>query len=326
MKAVVFTKYGPPDVLSYEEVEKPVPGDNDVLVKVHAACINDWDWGNLRGKPFINRMIFGLFRPKRSNILGCDMAGRVEKVGANVKKFKEGDEVFGDLSNSGFATFAEYVSAPENALVPKSPSMTFKQAAALPQAGALAVQGLRDKGQVKKGQRVLINGAGGGVGTLGVQIAKLAGAEVTCVDAKEKLDLLTSLGADHVIDYKKVDYTKTGKQYDLILDNVVTRSMFSYKRTLRPGGRLLMIGGDIPRIIRIALTAPLISGRKKLGILGLRPNVGLDYLNELFEAGKLKIMIDRTYKLKEVPEAFRFFGTAKHKGKIVITVVPDKKS
>jgi NADPH:quinone reductase-like Zn-dependent oxidoreductase len=326
MKAVVYTKYGPPEVLKYKDVSKPVPKDDEVLVKIHAACVNDWDYGNMIGKPFINRMIIGMTRPKRAKILGCDIAGKVEAVGRNVKKFKPGDEVFGDLSDHGFGAFAEYVCAPENALVSKSPKMTFEEAAALPQAGALAVQGIRDKGKLQKGQKLLINGAGGGVGTIGLQIAKLIGAEVTCVDSKDKLDMLSSLGADHVIDYRKEDYTKSGKTYDLILDVLVNRSMFKYKRSLTPRGKYLMIGGSIPRIFMIALFSPLISGKKKLGILGLRTNKGLDYLNKLYEAGNLKVIIDSKYKLSEVPEALRYFGTAKHKGKIIITVVPEKKS
>jgi NADPH:quinone reductase-like Zn-dependent oxidoreductase len=319
MKAIVYTKYGPPDVLQLKEVAKPTPKDNEVLVEVHAASVNDWDWGLLRGKPFVNRLLFGLRKPK-VKILGCDIAGRVEAVGRNVKQFQPGDEVFGDISGCGMGGFAEYVCARENVLAPKSASMTYEQAAAVPQAAVLALQGLR-KGQIQPGQKVLINGAGGGVGTFGVQIAKSFGAEVTGVDSTGKLDMVRSIGADQVIDYTKEDFTKSGRRYDLILDVVVYRSIFDYKRALSPKGIFVMIGGSIPRVFLIALTAPLITRSKKLVILAHKPNSkDLIFMNNLFEAGKVVPVIDRRYPLSEVLEALRYFGKGHVQGKVVITV------
>jgi NADPH:quinone reductase-like Zn-dependent oxidoreductase len=325
VKAIVYTKYGPPGVLQFQEVEKPVAKDNEVLIKVHAASVNDWDWGLLRGRPFVNRLLFGLLKPK-TKILGCDIAGRVEAVGKNVKHFQPGDEVFGDLSGCGFGGFAQYVCAHEDVLALKHANLTFEEAAAIPQAGVLAVQGLH-KGKIQKGKKVLINGAGGGVGTFAVQIAKSFGAEVTCVDSTRKLDILLSMGAVHVIDYTKEDFTKNGQVYDLILDLVVYRSMFDYKRALGPKGILVMIGGSIPRIFQIVLTAPLIIRSKKLVILAHKPNPkDLIFINDLFEAGKVKPVIDRCYPLREVPEALRYFGEGHHQGKIVITLEHNNKT
>jgi NADPH:quinone reductase-like Zn-dependent oxidoreductase len=319
MKAIVYTKYGPPDVLQLKEVAKPTPKDNEVLVEVHAASVNDWDWGLLRGKPFVNRLLFGLRKPK-VKILGCDIAGRVEAVGRNVKQFQPGDEVFGDISGCGMGGFAEYVCARENVLAQKSASMTYEEAAVVPQAAVLALQGLR-KGQIQPGQKVLINGAGGGVGTFGVQIAKSFGAEVTGVDSTGKLDMVRSIGADQVIDYTKEDFTKSGRRYDLILDVVVYRSIFDYKRALSPKGIFVMIGGSIPRVFLIALTAPLITRSKKLVILAHKPNSkDLVFMNNLFEAGKVVPVIDRRYPLSEVAEALRYFGKGHVQGKVVVTV------
>jgi NADPH:quinone reductase-like Zn-dependent oxidoreductase len=325
MKAIVYAEYGPPDVLQLKEVPKPTPKEDEILIKVHAASVNDWDWGLLRGTPFVNRLMFGLLKPK-TKILGCDIAGRVEAVGKNVNQFQPGDEVFGDLSGSGFGGFAQYVCAREDVLALKHASMTFEEAAAVPQAGVLAVQGLR-KGQIQKGKKVLINGAGGGVGTFAVQIAKSFGAEVTGVDSTRKLDMLLSMGADHVIDYTKEDFTKNGQAYDLIIDVVVYRSMFDYKRALGPKGIFVMIGGSIPRIFQIVLTAPLITRSKKLVILAHKPNPkDLIFLNDLFEAGKVTPVIDRCYPLSEVPEALRYFGKGRHQGKIVITLEHNNKT
>jgi NADPH:quinone reductase-like Zn-dependent oxidoreductase len=299
MKAIVWTKYGPPDVLQLKEVGKPTPKDNEILIKVHAASVNSWDWELLRGKPFVNRLLFGLFKPK-IQILGIDIAGRVEGVGRNVKLFQPGDEVFGDISGCGMGGFAEYVSARENALAPKPASMTFEEAAAMPHTAVLALQGLRDKGHIKKGQKVLINGAGGGAGTFGVQIAKLFGAEVTCVDSPEKFDMLRSIGADQVIDYRREDFTKDGPVYDLILDVVTYRSILDYKRALAPKGIYVMLGGGSwGRVYQTIFLGPIISmtGRKKMIILVHKPNKGLAYIKELFEAGKLVPVIDRRYTL-----------------------------
>ncbi len=321
MKAIVCTKYGSPDVLQLKEVEKPTPKDNEVLVKVHAASVNDWDWGLLRGKPFMNRLLFGLLKPKNT-IFGCDIAGRVEAVGRNAKQFQPGDEVFGDLSGGGFGGFAEYVCARENALVMKPASMTFEEVAAVPQAAVLALTGLRYKGQIKPEQKVLINGAGGGMGTFAIQIAKSFGAEVTGVDSTRKLDLMRSIGADHVIDYTKEDFTKNGQCYDLILDNVVSRSIFDIKRVLSPKGIYVMVGGSMARFFQIMFLGLWISmlGSKKIGILAHKPNKDLAFIIELFEAGKVAPVIDRCYPLKEVAEALRYFGKGHAKGKIVITL------
>ncbi len=240
MKAIVYEKYGPPEVLQLKEVEKPTPKDDEVLIKVHVASANAAGWHLLRADPFFVRLMGGgLLKPK-NKILGADIAGRVEAVGRNVKQFQPGDEVFGDISGCGFGGFAEYVCARENALVLKPASMTFEEAAAIPQAAVLALQGLRDKRQIQPGQKVLINGAGGGVGTFAVQLAKYFGAEVTGVDSTKKLDMLRSIGADHVIDYTQKDYTKSGQCYDLILDVAAHRSIFDYKRALSPEGIYVM--------------------------------------------------------------------------------------
>jgi len=327
MKAIVYTQYGPPEVLQLKEVEKPTPKDNEVLVKVHAASVNDWDWGLLRGTPFMNRLFFGLLKPK-IKILGGDIAGRVEAVGRNAKQFQLGDEVFGDLSGCGFGGFAEYVCARENALALKPVSMTFEQAAAIPQAAVLALQGLRDKGQIQPGQKVLINGAGGGAGTFAVQIAKSFGAEVTGVDSTRKLDIMHSIGADHVIDYTQEDFTKNGQIYDFILDFAAHHSIFDYKRALSPKGIYVMVGGSSARILQVMFLGPLISmtTSKKMGILMHKPNKDLAFMKELFEAGKVKPVIDKRYPLSEVSEALRYFGEGRHKGKVVITMEHNNKT
>jgi NADPH:quinone reductase-like Zn-dependent oxidoreductase len=319
MKAIVFTKYGTPDVIELKETDKPVPKEDEVLIKVYAVSINDWDWGLLQGD-FINRLINGLFKPK-IKILGSDIAGIVEAVGKNVKKFQPGDEVYGDLSGR-WGGFAEYVCAGENALAMKPTGMTFEEAAAIPQAAMLAIQGLRDIGQIQPGQKLLINGAGGGVGTFAVQIAKLYGVEVTGVDRAGKLDMMRSIGFDHVINYEQEDCTKNGKSYDLILDVKTNRSIFDYTRVLNKNGIYVTVGGSLIRLLQAVFLRPWISmiSKKKICIVALKTNKDLVYMNELFEAGKIKPVIDRPYKLAEVPEALRLFGKGGHKGKIVITV------
>ena len=320
MKAMVFTKYGTPDVLELKEVDKPIPRDDEVLIKVCAVSINDWDWNLLQGIPFINRLLYGLLKPKKK-ILGSDIAGRIEAVGKNVDQFQPGDEVFGDLSGD-WGGFAEYVCARENALALKPAGMTFDEAAAIPQAAMLAIQGLRDKGQIQQGQKLLINGAGGGVGTFAVQIAKLYGVEVTGVDSSGKLDMLSSMGFDQVIDYTQEDFTKNGQCYDLILDVKTNRSIFDYARALSPNGIYVTVGGSMARLFQALILGPWISmiSKKKIRIVGLKPNKDLAYMNELFEAGKVKPVIDGPYKLSEVPEAIRYFGEGNHKGKVVITL------
>jgi NADPH:quinone reductase-like Zn-dependent oxidoreductase len=319
MKAIIYTKYGSPDVLQLKEVEKPYPKDDEVLIKAYAASINDWDDGLLHGD-FINRLINGLLKPKKK-ILGSDIAGRIEAVGKNVTRFKTGDDVYGDLSGC-WGGFAEYVCAREKELALKPATMSFEEAAAIPQAAMLAVQGLIDKGKIHPGQKLLINGAGGGVGTFGIQIAKLYGVEVTGVDRTDKLDMLRSMGFDHVIDYTKEDFTKNGKYYDLILDVKTNRSMFDYSRALSRNGIYVTVGGSMGRLFQALLFAPWISmiSKKHIRLVALKKNKDLAYMNELFEAGKIKPVIDGPYKLDEVPEAFRIFGKGDHKGKIVITM------
>jgi NADPH:quinone reductase-like Zn-dependent oxidoreductase len=322
MKAIVYERYGLPDVLEIKEVNKPTPRDHEVLVKVHAASINDWDWGLLRGTPFANRLIVsGLLKPK-IKILGCDIAGRVESVGRNVKQFQLGDEVFGDISGCGFGAFAEYVCARENALVLKPASMTFEEAAAMPQAAILALQGLRDKGQIQPGQKVLINGAGGGAGTFAVKIAKSFRAIVTGVDSTRKLDIMRSIGADHVIDYTQEDFTKNDQHYDLILDFAAYHSIFNYKRALSPKGIYVMVGGSTRIFQQVLFLGPLITVNtsKKMGVLMHKPNKDLAFMVKLFEAGKVKPVIDKRYPLSKVREALRYFGAGNARGKVVITV------
>lgn len=306
-------------MLQLAEVDKPVPKDDEVLIKVHAVSLNDWDIGLLQGD-FVNRIINGLLKPK-IKILGSDIAGRVEEVGKNVKQFRVSDEVFGDLSGS-WGGFAEYVCARENALALKPASMTFSEAAAIPQAAMLAVQGLIDRGQLQAGQKLLINGAGGGVGTFAVQIAKLYGVEITGVDSSRKLDMLRSIGFDHVIDYRLENFTKNGQQYDLILDAKTNRSVFDYTRVLTSNGIYVTVGGSMLRLLQVLFLAPWISmiSKKRMRIVALKTNKDLAYMISLFEAGQVKPVIDGPYKLKEVPEAFRIFGKGDHKGKIVITI------
>ncbi len=325
MKAIVYTKYGSPDVLQLEEVEKPNPKDNEVLVKVHAASLNAADLDYLRGKPIIRFQ--GLRKPKHK-ILGSDIAGRIEAVGRNTKQFQPGDEIFGDLFNCGFGAFAEYVCVPEKALALKPASMTFEEVATLPQSGLLALQGLRDKRQVQSGQKVLINGAGGGTGSFAVQIAKSFGAEVTGVDSTRKLDMMRSIGADHIIDYTQEDFTKSGQRYDLILDVVVSRSISDYKRALNPKGILRMVGGSLSRVFKNTFLGPLISRSKKMSIVAWKSmkKEDLVFMKELFEAGKVVPVIDRRYPLSEVAEALRYLEERHVQGKIVITVEHNNKT
>jgi NADPH:quinone reductase-like Zn-dependent oxidoreductase len=321
MKAVVVKRYGTPDVLELRDVAKPTPKADEVLVRVHAASVNDWDWEMLRGTSFLIRILNGLFTPK-VRIIGCDIAGSVEAVGENVKAFQPGDEVYGDLSMCGFGAFAEYACAPEAALARKPPRMTFEQAAAIPQAGMLAVQGLIDVGRIRSGQKVLLNGAGGGVGTFALQLARLHDVEVTVVDKAGKLDMLRAMGADHLMDYLEEDFTRNGKCYDLILDVKTNRSPFAYARALNPHGTYVTVGGSIPRLLQALALSPLISrlSNKHVRMVGLKQNKDLAYMNELFEAGKLVPVIDRAYELADVPEAFRLFGAGDHKGKIIVTM------
>jgi NADPH:quinone reductase-like Zn-dependent oxidoreductase len=325
MKAIVYTKYGPPDVLNLEEVREPTPRDDEVLIKVHAASANARDWRLLRADPFLVRLMGGGFLKPKHNTLGSDIAGRVEAVGGNVKQFQLGDEVFGDLSGGGFGGggFAEYVCARENALVSKPADMTFEEAAAVPMAAVTALQGLRDKGRIQPGQKVLINGASGGVGTFAVQIAKSFGAEVTGVCSTRKSDMVRALGADHVIDYTQEDFTRNGQRYDLILAVNGYRPISDYKRALNDKGIYVMVGGSSAQLFQALLLGPFVSmtGSKKMGALSAKPDQeDLVFVKELVEAGKVIPVIDRRYPLSGVAEALRYLEEGHARGKVVITV------
>jgi len=329
MKAIVYHKYGSPDVLELKEVEKPTPKDNEVLVKVHAASVNFADWGFLRGKPFIARLWSGLLKPK-FKILGGDIAGRVEAVGRSVKQFQPGDEVFGEISDCGWGGFAEYVCAGENALVLKPAKITFEEAATVPIAAITALQGICYKGQIQPGQKVLINGASGGVGTFAVQIAKSFGAEVTAVCSTSKLDMVRSIGADHVIDYTKEDFTKNGQCYDFIIAANGYHPISDYKRALSPRGIYSCTGGSVAQIFQSMFLGPWISmmGTKKMGNMGVAKTnqKDLNFIKELLETDKVKPVIDRCYPLSEAAEAFRYFGEGHARGKVVITLEHNNKT
>jgi NADPH:quinone reductase-like Zn-dependent oxidoreductase len=320
VRAILFTRYGSPDVLELREVEKPVPRDDEVLLRVHAASLNDWDWQALQGIPFVNRLMFGPLRPKKQ-ILGSDVAGQIEAVGRSVTRFRPGDEVFGDLSGT-WGGFAEYVCAQEGALALKAPEMSFEQAAAIPQAALLALQSLRLMGPIREGQKLLINGAGGGVGTFAIQMVRQSGVEVTGVDRPEKFDMLRGMGVQHVIDYTREDFTRSGELYDRILDVKTTRSIFEYARALAPNGIYVTVGGSIARLFQSILLRPWISMTRKKSIrfLALKLNEGLAEMKQLFEEGRVIPVIDGPWELAEVPEAFRHFGAGRHKGKVVITL------
>jgi NADPH:quinone reductase-like Zn-dependent oxidoreductase len=318
MKAIVYHTYGSPDVLKLEEVEKPTPQDNEVLVKVHAASANAADWHLLRGDPFLLRLNSGLLKPKNT-ILGADIAGRVEAVGSTVTQFQPGDEVFGTMRGG----FAEYVCAREDALVLKPANLSFEEAAAVPMAAVTALQGLREKGQIQPGQKVLINGASGGVGTFAVQIAKSFGADVTGVCSTRNVDMVRSIGADQVIDYTQEDFTKNGQRYDLILAANGYHPISDYKRALSPKGMYVMTGGSMAQMFQAMLLGPLISmtGRKKMGNLLMKPNTkDLVFMKELLEGGKVVPVIDRRYPLGETAEALRYLEEGHTQGKVVITV------
>jgi NADPH:quinone reductase-like Zn-dependent oxidoreductase len=318
MKAIVYTKYGSPDVLQLKEVDKPTPKDNEVLVKVYAASANAADWHLMRAEPFLARLENGLLKPKNTK-LGADIAGRVEAVGRNVTQFQEGDEVFGGMPLNELGGFAEYVCANEDALALKPARLTFEQAAAVPLAAFTALQGLRDKGQIQTRQRVLINGASGGVGTFAVQIAKSFGTEVTGVCSTRNLDMVRSIGADHVIDYTKENFTQNGQRYDLIFDAVGNRSVSDYQRALSPNGICSVAGFTaLSRLFQVMLL-----GGKKVGMMATAKGNKKDllFIKDLLDTGKVVPVIDRCYPLNEVAEAIRYLEEGHAKGKIVITVV-----
>ncbi len=324
MKAIVRDEYGSPDVLRLEEMPTPTPADNEVLIRVLAASVNRGDWEILRGNPLWVRLAgFGFLRPK-TRILGSNLAGRIEAVGRDVTQFEVGDEVFGDILLCGLGAFAEYVCVPEDAAIVRKPAgITFEEAASVPEAGFIALQSIRDKGWVKPGQKVLINGAGGGAGSFAVQLAKSLGAEVTGVDRTEKLDLIHALGADHAVDYTKEDFAERQPQYDLILDVVGVRSIATWRRILRPGGTYLAAGGSVAQIAKTLLLGAWVSWTtgKTIAMLAVRFNKeDLFTIIELLESGDITATIDRRYPLDEVADAIRYLGAGLSKGKVVITV------
>ncbi|MHC4341186.1 MAG: NAD(P)-dependent alcohol dehydrogenase [Planctomycetota bacterium] len=313
MKAVVYQEYGSPEVLELREVDKPTLTEGDVRVRVHAASVGAGDWHLLTATWFAVRLYQGLFRPKRK-ILGHDVAGTVEAVGGKVTQFQPGDEVFGESNGAG--AFAEYVCVPDHALVLKPASLTYEEAAAVPVSALTALQGLRDKGRIQPGQRVLINGASGGVGSFAVQIAKSFGAEVTGVCSTRKLEMVRSIGADQVIDYSQEDFTKGDRRYDLVLDNVGNRPLADCRRTLRPEGIYVAVSGAPTRSLWVAMTG----GKRMVSFISQPNQKDLDFIKELLETGKVTPVIDRRYPLREVPMAMRYFGEGHVQGKVVITV------
>ena len=320
MKAIVYTKYGSQDVLQFKEVEKPAPTDGQILVKIYAASANPLDWHLMRASPFLARLAGGLRKPKDPR-LGADFAGRVEAVGANVAQFQPGDEVFGASTGA----FAEYICVAESEVALKPANLSFEQAAAVPVAATTALQGLRDTGQIHTGQRVLVNGASGGVGTFAVQIARAFGTEVTGVCSTRNLDMVRSIAADHAIDYTREDFTRTGQHYDLIYDAVGNRSVSAYRRALNPGGTCVVAGfTSLPRLFEHMLIGPLRSkiGDKKVGLMGTAKikQQDLVYLRELLETGKVVPVIDRRYPLRDTAEAIRYLEAKHARGKVVITV------
>jgi NADPH:quinone reductase-like Zn-dependent oxidoreductase len=327
MKAIIYTKYGSPDVLELQEIEKPTPKDNEVLVKVHAAATNPADWHLMRAEPFLARLENGLLKPKHTR-LGADVAGRVEAAGRNVTQFRVGDEVFGELPLNALGSFAEYVCVGEEFLALKPANLSFEEAAAVPLAAFTALQGLRDKGQIKAGQKVLINGASGGVGTFAVQIAKSFGTEVTGVCSTRNFEMVRSIGADHVIDYTQEDFTNTGRQYDLIFDAVGNRSVAQLKRALTPTGIASIAGfTSLPLLFQTMFLGPLVSRKegKQVGLMATAKANKKDllFLKELLETNKIKPVIDRTYPLSQVADAIRYLETGRARGKVVISVEPN---
>jgi len=327
MKAIVQDTYGSADVLDLRDIDKPVVGDDDVLVRVHAASAHIGDWHIMTGLPYMLRIIartsgFGLRAPK-AGVRGLDFAGRVEAVGKDVSRFQPGDEVFGTCDGS----FAEYATARQDKVAPKPANLTFEQAATVPTSGFAALQSLRDKGGVRPGQKVLIIGAGGAVGTFAVQIAKAFGAHVTGVCSTSKVDQVRSIGADEVIDYTRVDFAESGQHYDLILDTAGARTLSQLRRALTPRGTLVIVGaegggrwfGGFDRSLRAPMLSPFVS--QKLRMLASKENgEDLVVLKDLIEAGKVTPVIDRTYPLSEVPEAIRHLEEGHARGKVVITV------
>lgn len=323
MKAMVCPKYGSPDVLQLQEVEKPTPKDDELLVEIHAASANALDWHTMRGEPFMSRLMgTGLLAPK-NKILGADIAGRVESVGRNVTRFQPGDAVFGDTYWCGFGGFAQYVSVPEYALAPKPANLTFEEAASAPQGMITALHSLRDQGQLRPGQKVLINGAAGAVGTFSVQVAKWLRSEVTAVCSTRNVDMVRALGADHVIDYSQEDFTQNGERYDLIVDNAASRSLSEYQRALAPGGSYVMVGYTFSLLLQVLLLGSWRAKRNDVSIGLLNPTENrkdLDEVRAILESGAVVPVIDKQYPLSRLPDAIRYLEEGHARGKVVITV------
>lgn len=329
MKATVVPQYGSPDVLQVMDVEKPLPKDDEVLVKVHTASLNAYDWHLLTADIFLVRLMGGGFSKPKKSIMGEDIAGRVEAVGKNVQRFRPGDEVFGDISVARNGGIAEYAVTPETLLASKPAELSFESAAAMGMAAVTALQGLRDHAKVQPGQKVLINGAGGGVGTFAVQIARALGAEVTAVCSTRNVENMYSLGAHHVIDYTKEDVTKSGQHFDVILAANGYHSLFDYRRILTPGGIYVMAGGRPAQIFEAVLLAPLVamgSNQKFMTFTAEPKHEDLEYLCELFAAGKVIPVIDRCYPMSEIANAMRYLGEGHARGKIVIMVAQESQN
>ena len=322
MKAITFYKYGSSDVLQMDEVEKPVHTEDEVLVKIHAASVNPIDWHTMRASPFLVRLGSGFFKP-RYNVLGADIAGVVEAVGSKVTEFQPGDPVFGEMTRGGFA---EYVCVPESAIAKKPKNLSFQEAASTPVVGFTAIQGLRDAGQILSGQKVLINGASGGVGTFAVQYAKSRKADVTGVCSTRNLDLVRSIGADYAIDYTQEDFTKTHEKYDLIFDAVGNRSMSDYKRALAPNGKCVIAGFTaLSGLFSIMLFSGWVTRKtdQKIGFMGIaNPNKDdLLYIKELLETDQIHPVIDKCFPFEETAEAIRYLETGRARGKVVVNIV-----
>jgi len=323
MRAIVHEQYGPPDVLRLKEVERPVPGADEVLVEVHAASVTYGNLALVKGDPFIVRLMVGGLREPVHRIQGSDLAGRVVAIGDDVRQFRPGDDVYGDLSECGFGAYAEYAAAPEETFALKPANLTFEEAAAVPQAGLVALQGLRDCGRIQQGQQVLIVGASGGNGSFAVQIAKSYGAEVTGVCSTSNIEMIQALGADRVIDYTREDFASNGRHYDLIFATGGYRPIFDYRRALKSGGAYVMAGGVIKQVFEAMLLGPLLSmvGGKRLVSLAQKPSQkDLEVMREMIESGKVKPVIDRCYALEDTPHALAHYGQGHVRGKVVISV------
>ena len=324
MKAYNIKNYGEPDkVLRLKEIKQPKPKNTEVQVKVCATTINDYDWCITTGKPFAYRLFFGIINPRKKLMIpGMEVAGIVERVGNNATKFKVGDAVYGDISGFGFGSFAEFLCIDEKALARKPDSMSFEEATSIPHAAMLALQGLRDVGQIKDGQKILINGGGGGVGSFGIQIAKLYNVDVTGVDTGEKLKAMKTQGFDNIIDYKKEDFTKSDRRYDLILDCKTNRSLWKFLNVLEPEGKYVSIGGRSGNLLQMLYMSPILKlfSKKRLHMVMLKANKDLEYINQLYEDNKINCVIDGPYTFDKIPWAIQRFGDGLHNGKIVISV------